>query len=626
MTQSFRAGVQQRAFLSNDAEQRSGDIPSRQALLGAALLRALPLLALLGVSGCGGINDRAANATPDPALRLSSVLLSSGAAEAALRVADEVLGRQPRSVAAYEARGAALAALGRVDEAQQSYTTAIAINPSAIAPRIALGRMLIRTNPPAAEAVFAEVLARQPRNAVALNNLGVARDLQGRHAEAQPAYRAAMAADAAMTGAGVNLGLSLVLSGNMPEAVRTLRPLAAGPGASETVTENLAIALTANGETAEAERLLARSMPPAEIGSAMAAYRQIAATPLDPQPIAAPPTAFSGAAEPAAVKPAGQPASLSGIGMPAARREVIAAPATLEPSDQAQPVAGAAVSPVIVPAVVDPSTASVAVPASAAAILPLPVAMPVAAVIAPPEPAARPEPAAQPVAPRIVPVSPPRAPAGASATHAQLVMAASAERALATWEALRGKLGQALDDQQPLVVPGNFRGQAVWSLRTGPFTAPRSAETFCQQVRAVGQDCWAMTPGAMTPDAMTPGAMTLGTMTPGAAGKATPGPAQVEPVWEGARSPALGSRAAFAQLAVAESAAGAEFEWQKLRHRLGGLLGDRDQITVTAERAGGTFWRLRTGPFQAAGDAEAFCVEVRAAGGGCWAATTPHGC
>ena len=86
-----------------------------------------------------------------------------------------------------------------------------------------------------------------------------------------------------------------------------------------------------------------------------------------------------------------------------------------------------------------------------------------------------------------------------------------------------------------------------------------------------------------------------------------------------------GSWVSYAQLAAANSAEGAEGEWSRLRSRLGGLLRDRETVTQTAEVGGRTVWRLRAGPFQQGAEAEAFCAEVRSAGGKCWAATVTAG-
>ncbi len=93
--------------------------------------------------------------------------------------------------------------------------------------QLALGRILLQSDPARAEQVFLEALAGSPHNPDMLNDLGVARDLQGHHAEAQAAYREALAAAPALRSARINLALSLALSGEGSDALTTVQPLAA---------------------------------------------------------------------------------------------------------------------------------------------------------------------------------------------------------------------------------------------------------------------------------------------------------------------------------------------------------------------------------------------------------------
>ena len=75
----------------------------------------------------------------------------------------------------------------------------------------------VRVRPGRAEELLLLALAQNPREAAVLNNLGIARDLQGRHAEAQKSYGEAIAANPSMRAAQVNLALSMALSGQ-PDA------------------------------------------------------------------------------------------------------------------------------------------------------------------------------------------------------------------------------------------------------------------------------------------------------------------------------------------------------------------------------------------------------------------------
>ncbi len=423
------------------------------------LLRGLAMAGLLAMAGCGSL-PTLGRAEPDSSLRLATIFMSAGAPDAALRAADEALVRRPRNAEAMVLRADALVALERADEAQQAYMAAIAEDPRAVGPRIALGRMLVRRNPAAAEAMFADVLARQPNNAIALNNIGITRDLQGRHREAQPSYRAARTVDPRMTGASVNLGLSLVLSGDMAEAVRELTPLAAAPDASPTVVENLGVALAANGEAGEAARVLARVMAPAEIAEVLAQYRgqpaRVAAAPVPVAARAASPVAAPVAAPvlpPVAVAP---PASIPVVPVPVAARVEPAAPAT-EPAS------------VLMASVVAPP----------------PVVAPVAVPVAPPVvPAAAPQPVA-PAAPA------PRAPVAAGhGAFAQLAASETEAAAPEEWERLRRRLGGLLQARPTLTMSAEVAGRTVWRLRT-PFASTAEAASFCAEVRAAGGGCWA---------------------------------------------------------------------------------------------------------------------------------------
>ncbi|MCX7378258.1 MAG: tetratricopeptide repeat protein [Alphaproteobacteria bacterium] len=423
------------------------------------LLRGLAMAGLLAMAGCGSL-PTLGKAEPDSSLRLATIFLSAGAPDAALRAADEALVRRPRNAEAMVLRADALVALERADEAQQAYMAAIAEDPRAVGPRIALGRMLVRRNPAAAEAMFADVLARQPNNAIALNNIGITRDLQGRHREAQPSYRAARTVDPRMTGASVNLGLSLVLSGDMAEAVRELTPLAAAPDASPTVVENLGVALAANGEAAEAARVLARVMAPAEIAEVLAQYRgQPARMAAAPVAAPAPPRAAAPVAAPMAA-PVLPPASIPAPSVPIVAR--------VEPA-----------SPAVEPASVEPASVVMA-----SVVAPPPMA-PVSVPVAPPVvPAAAPQP--------VVPAAPaPRAQMAAGAgAFAQLAASETASGAPEEWERLRRRLGGLLQARTTLTIPAEVAGRTVWRLRT-PFASTAEAASFCAEVRAAGGGCWA---------------------------------------------------------------------------------------------------------------------------------------
>ena len=121
---------------------------------------------------------------------------------------------------------------------------------------MALGRRLLRSDPTQAEQIFLKVVAHSPRNAAALNDLGIARDVLGRHREAQAAYRAALAVSPELRAASVNLALSLALDGDAAGAARAAGSLSGSPAASPAEQADLA-AVAALGDAAAPRNVVA---------------------------------------------------------------------------------------------------------------------------------------------------------------------------------------------------------------------------------------------------------------------------------------------------------------------------------------------------------------------------------
>ena len=111
-----------------------------------------------------------------------------------------------------------------------------------------------------------------PGNADALNDLGVARDLQGNFAGASGPYQQALLTQPGLTAVEVNFGLSLALSGNGPEALQYLGPLATGPEATPKIRQNYAAALVACGRDTEARQVLSIDLPPDQVNKAMQVF------------------------------------------------------------------------------------------------------------------------------------------------------------------------------------------------------------------------------------------------------------------------------------------------------------------------------------------------------------------
>nr|WP_294576829.1 tetratricopeptide repeat protein [uncultured Rhodopila sp.] len=208
-------------------------------------------------------------------MRIGDAAMQAGMPDVALRVASRDVGKNPQNAAALAQQGDAYRTLGRVTEAEASYSRAIAIDSQNMRGQTGLGLLLLKTDPARAEASFSRVVAQTPGQGVALNGLGVARDLQGDHAKAQLAYRMALATGSDSRSAQVNLGLSLALSGDSAGAIAILTPLAAEPRAERRVKDDLAVALVAAGRTEEARSILREEMSDDDSAKTVVAYRSL---------------------------------------------------------------------------------------------------------------------------------------------------------------------------------------------------------------------------------------------------------------------------------------------------------------------------------------------------------------
>ncbi len=248
----------------------------------------VPVLVLcLGITACAsttstqfGSSLGARSIAPAPlskgaSLRVADAALAGGAPGMALNVAHGVLSKHPNDPAAMVREADALFAMDRVPAAAAAYRRVLQLDPRNVEAKLGLGRAEIRTDPATAETLFLEVLEAEPGNAAAMNDLGIARDLQGRHAAAQQAYAKAAALAPEMTAAQVNLGLSLALSGRGQRALEILRPLAASPTATPRVRQDLAVALMAAGDDRGARRVLEADLSDAQATDVLSGYARL---------------------------------------------------------------------------------------------------------------------------------------------------------------------------------------------------------------------------------------------------------------------------------------------------------------------------------------------------------------
>ena len=337
--------------------------------------RALGMASALLLAGCAagsGLHGDGPMVTP----RVAEAALAAGNPQLALHVATFVLENHPRDLQALIAKGDALYALHDMPGAAEAYRAALAVDPASSGAGLGLGRAVIRSHPDIAEAAFLGVTAHDPGNLAAWNDIGIARDLQGRHDDAQLAYRRALAAAPEADDVAGNLGLSLALSGRRAEAVTVLRPLLADLDAQRLWRGNLEMAQvappalplagTAPRRVAAAVMPVAPAAPPAPaVVAALPAPAVVAAPrrPVAALPVAPPQVATAAAAPPpAAITAARTPDRAAPP--PAADAVVASLPPALSAEGLVAPAEAAAAPPPAAPVAAAPPAPTEAAPAA----------------------------------------------------------------------------------------------------------------------------------------------------------------------------------------------------------------------------------------------------------------------
>lgn len=229
------------------------------------------LLAALLAAGCSGsVGSEFSGSSTN--VNVADAALRGGSPQVALQLVTGILAKDPDDVAALTIQGDALTLLGRTDAAAGSYEKALARDSSSARAKLGLARLRLATDPATAERMLLELLQRTPRDTAALNNLGIARDLLKRHADAQAAYRQVLGINPDFAPAQVNLALSLAMSGKGSEALPLIQPLATASGASRKLRHDYAAVLALSGRRADAERILSADLTPAEVNQVMAEF------------------------------------------------------------------------------------------------------------------------------------------------------------------------------------------------------------------------------------------------------------------------------------------------------------------------------------------------------------------
>lgn len=241
-----------------------------------------PLIAatFMLLAGCAGHTSAPPFASlPAASLNLARAALDGGSPDLAVSLSGAALAQHPDDVTALQLQAEGLTAQGRSEEARAVFARLLLLDPASVPAELGLGRILLASDAAGAEAHLLGALAHEPRNAAALNDLGIARDLQGRHSDAQVAYRHALGVAPQMQAAVVNLALSLAMTGQAQDGLILLRPIANAEGASPRVHQNLAVVATLAGDRETANAALCCDLSAEDRARAVQAFSDLRQTP-----------------------------------------------------------------------------------------------------------------------------------------------------------------------------------------------------------------------------------------------------------------------------------------------------------------------------------------------------------
>lgn len=187
--------------------------------------------------------------------RLGLVKLSQGDTGAALREFEDAARLDPRNWEPPFNQGLAFEEMGALEQAQEAYRLAVAMNPGAGIAHTNLGLLFLqRGQGVQAVASLHRAAELEPENADAAYNLGVAYGRTGRAAEGEAAYVRALRLDPAHVGSLVNLGSIYLAQRNHSAALAAFdRALRADPRhAAAHYNRGLVLDLAGQDDEAEA--------------------------------------------------------------------------------------------------------------------------------------------------------------------------------------------------------------------------------------------------------------------------------------------------------------------------------------------------------------------------------------
>jgi Flp pilus assembly protein TadD len=236
----------------------------------------------LVAAACTGLDPNPKGDNYETTVKEANEARRSGNLDTAIPLYGRALQANPQGVEAKLGLGQSYLSIGASEEAAAQFRDILAKRESNIAARRGLATAMIGMGQPTlAEEQIALVLQADSSDYRALNVLGVALDMQGRHAEAQANYRKAIQLAPDYLPTRSNFGLSLAITGPPQEAVAQLAPIATARGSDARIRQNLAFAYAMAGDFENALQISRRDLDEHSAQRQLYYYMQLKAIPVE---------------------------------------------------------------------------------------------------------------------------------------------------------------------------------------------------------------------------------------------------------------------------------------------------------------------------------------------------------
>ena len=234
----------------------------------------------LSVAACSGDGGAFHGDNYTTVLQQANQARQSGDLDSAIPLYGRALQANPEGAEAKLGLGQCYLSMGAGEEAAALFREVLAKRSGdTVAMRGLAGALLTQGQPELAEKQAEGAFQADRRDYRALNVMGVALDMQGRHAEAQAKYREGIEIAPDYVPLRANAGLSLAISGQPLEAIAQLAPAAGGRGADGRLRQNLAFAYAMAGDMTNALLISRKDLPEASAQRQLSYFIQLRSLP-----------------------------------------------------------------------------------------------------------------------------------------------------------------------------------------------------------------------------------------------------------------------------------------------------------------------------------------------------------